>query len=175
LIKNGLIKELQLNKQMKPYQYLLHSTQESNGQNVPPSDMLEINLTVDHVGHTELPKHIMIDYVLKLTEHSTLCYQQQIPPHVVDSSVVSLKDVTEDKSEPHGLGSKITELSPEEILQILKLVILILCNNVLTTLILLNIQIVQLLKKTTQLVTQNVQETMQLILQINIKLPHLIH
>jgi len=65
----------------------------------------------------------MIDYVLKLMEHLTLLYLLLILPHVVDSSTVSHKDVTEDKLEPHGLGSKIPELSVEEISKILKPVI----------------------------------------------------
>lgn len=59
--------------------------QEPNGQNVQLLDMLEINPIVDHVGLTEPPKLIMIDYVSKLTEHSTLLYQLLIPPDVVDS------------------------------------------------------------------------------------------
>jgi hypothetical protein len=97
--------------------------QELNGHNALLLDMLEINQTVDHVGHTEPLKLTMIDYVLKLTDNSLLLYQLLILLHVVDSSVVSVWDVTEDKSELHGLGSKIPELFLEEILVINQLVI----------------------------------------------------
>lgn len=59
--------------------------QELNGHNAQLLDMLEINQTVVHAGLTELLKLTMIDYVLKLTEHSLKLYQLLIPPHVVDS------------------------------------------------------------------------------------------
>jgi len=40
---------------------------EPTGPNAPPSlDILEINLTVGHVGHMEQPKHLMIEIVSKL-------------------------------------------------------------------------------------------------------------
>jgi len=149
--------------------------QELNGHNAQLLDMLEINQNVVHAGLTELLKLTMIDYVLKLTEHSLKLYQLLIPPHVVDSSVVSVWDVTEDKSELHGLGSKIPELSQEQILVTNNLVILTLCHNVDITLTKLNIQIVLQLLKFHQLVTQNVQETAEHIVQINTKLHHLIH
>jgi len=83
---------------------------EYNGHNVKLLDKLEINLTVDHVGLLEQLKLLMIDYVLKITEHSILHYQLQILLHVVDFSHVSLKDVTEDKLVPHGNGSLEQEL-----------------------------------------------------------------
>lgn len=79
---------------------------------------------MDHVGLTELLKLTMIDYVLKLTELKLKPYQLLILPLVVDSSVVSVWDVTEDKSELHGPGSKIPELYLEEILVIILPVIL---------------------------------------------------
>jgi len=100
--------------------------QELNGLNAQLLDMLEINQTVDHAGLTELLKLTMIDYVLKLMDNLPLLYQQLILLDVVDSSVVSVWDVTEDKSELHGLGSKIPELLLEEILVINQLVIHIL-------------------------------------------------
>jgi len=101
------------------FNYQLHSIQELNGHNVQLLVMLEINQIVDHVGLMELLKHIMIDYVLKLTELKLLHYQLLTLPHVVDSLVVSVWDVTEGKSELHGLGLKITELYLEEISEIL--------------------------------------------------------
>jgi len=40
---------------------------EPTGLNVHPLlDISELNLTVDHVGHMEQPKHLMIEIVLKL-------------------------------------------------------------------------------------------------------------
>jgi len=137
--------------------------------------MQEINLTVDHVGLMELLKLTMIDYVLKLMELSLHYYQLQILLHVVDSSAVSVKDVTEDKLELHGLGSKIPELYLEEILVINKLVIHTQCQFVDIMLTKLNIQHVLMLKKLTQPVTQNAQVMEQLIAQINTNLHHLIH
>ncbi len=116
----------------------------------------------------------MIDYVLKLTELSLNFYQLQILLHVVDFSAVSVKDVMEDKLELHGPGSKIPELYQEEILVINKLVILTLCQYVDITLTKQNIQLVLMLKKLTQHVTQNAQVMEQLIAQINTNPHHLI-
>ena len=135
-------------------------------------DTQEINLTVDHVGLTEPPKLIMIDYVLKLTELSILHYLLLIPPDVVDSYHVSQWDVTEDKSELLGPGSNHTELSLEEILEIKIPVIHIPWLNVTITLIQPNIQHVPPFHQLPQNVTKLVTETVLLIVQINTKLPH---
>lgn len=92
---------------MKLYQH--HSIPELNGLNVQLLDTLEIKVTVDPVGLMEQLKLIMIDYVLKLMEHLTLSYLLLTQLHVADSSLVYHKDVTEVKSELHGVGS----LEPE--------------------------------------------------------------
>lgn len=146
--------------------FLPHLTPELNGHNVAPLGMLEINLTADHVGLMEPPKLTMIDYVLKLTELSILLYLPLIPQHVVDSSVVSHRDVTEDKLELLGLGLKVLVSSLEEISMIKLLVILTPCNNVDITLTRLLILIVLLLLKTLQHVDLLVLEIKLLIIQI---------
>jgi len=155
------------------FNYQLHSIQELNGHNVQLLVMLEINQIVDHVGLMELLKHIMIDYVLKLTELKLLHYQLLTLPHVVDSLVVSVWDVTEGKSELHGLGLKITELYLEEISEILKPVIHIPCQNVVTIMVMLLITLnVKMLNKFLQLVEQLVLEIKLPITVINTKQLH---
>lgn len=146
--------------------------QELNGQNVPVLDTQEINLIVDHVGLTEPPKLIMIDYVLKLVLHSIHLYLLQIPLDVVISGIVYHKDVMEDKSELHGIGSKVQELLPEQIMEINKLVSHIPWLNVTTTLIQLNIHHVIQFHQLPQLVEQLAQEIMLIITVINTKLLH---
>lgn len=107
----------------------------------------------------ELPKLTMIDFALKLEENSTLLCQSLILPLAVDSSTVFHKDVTEDKSELLGHGSRAPELSLEEISEINKLVILTPCKNVDITSMKPNIHLALKLKKSTQLVTQLALET----------------
>jgi len=117
----------------------------------------------------------MIDYVLKLTGNSLLHYQQLTLLDVVDSYHVSQWDVTEDKLEPHGLGSKIPELFQEEISEIVKPVIHIPCNNVLTTLIQPLYQDAPMLNKLIQLAAKLALETTLIMLTINTKLLHHTH
>jgi hypothetical protein len=130
---------------------------------------------VDLVGLTELPKHITIDYVLKLVDNLILLYQLLILPHVVASSAVFLWDVTEDKSELLGLGSRITESLLEETGKILPPVILIPCNNALTMSLQPNIQIVLTLNRMLHLVSLVALEIMLIITLINTKLALHIH
>lgn len=134
--------------------------------------MPEIKPTVDHVGLMEPPKLITIDYASKPTELMILHYLLLTPLLVVDSSVVSHKDVTEDKSEPHGLGSKTLESSPEETSQIPRPVTHIPCQNVPTTSTQLNTQIAPQLNKSTQPVTPNAQETVLIIALTKYMLHH---
>jgi hypothetical protein len=125
---------------------------------------------VDHVGLTELLKLTMIDYVLKLMDNLPLLYQLLILLDVVDSLAVSVWDVTVDKLELHGLGSKILELFQEEISLILLLVILIPCQNVETIMVMLLIMLnVKMLNKFHQHVELLVQEIKLIINLINIK------
>lgn len=142
---------------------------EPNGHNVLLLDTLEINPIVDHVGLTEPLKLIMIDCALNLD--SILFYLLLILLLVVDSSVVSHKDVMEDKLELHGAGLPEPELLLEETLVILPLAIHILCKNVLIML-LPHYQTVALFKKMIQLVEAVAQEIQLHTAMINTKLHH---
>ena len=115
---------------MLPFQ--LVSMLLKTGLNVPKSQVTsEINPTVDPVGLTEPPKLLMIDYVLQMVLLNF--YQFLILQDVVDFYPVSLWDVTEDKLEPHGLGSNIPESLPEEIMVTKLNVIHTPCQNVTIT------------------------------------------
>ena len=64
---------------------------------------------MDHVGHLELLKLIMIDYVLLLKERIVGYYQRLILLLVADSLTVCLKVVMEDRSVILGDGLSLQE------------------------------------------------------------------
>lgn len=91
----------------------------------------EIKLTVDLVGLSEPPMPSTTEDVLPENLMLLNYFLKPTPADVVDFYLVSLWDVTEDKLEPHGTGSKTPESLPEEISELLDSVMITPCHNVL--------------------------------------------
>jgi len=104
------------------------STPELTGKTVLNWLWSETKLIAVHAGHSVLLRPSTTDNASKC--NSLLCFLQLIPQLVVVSGLALPKVATEDKSPPHGIGSRLLELSLVDSMVITQPVIHTPCHNV---------------------------------------------